>query len=409
MVPTEVIKTGVRNLLTHRLRSALSVLGVVFGVAAVIAMLSIGEGARREALEQIRLMGTHNILVRALALDSQRQVEAEHNLSQGLTLGDAFRVQAILPQVDSVTALKESDAVARLRDRETDAHLVETIPTYLAVAGLSLTQGRFFRAEDLEDNRRVCILGWNVRQRLFPHGENPLDGVVSIDGQLYPVIGVLENRDVPTGTNQAVQVRDVNNDIYVPLLAGTLALASEVRVDEVVIRVKDAGEVVTVSRLARSVLARIHHEVSDFEIIVPQELLNQSQRTQRIFNIVMGSIAGISLLVGGIGIMNIMLATVTERTKEIGIRRALGASRWDVLKQFLAETSVLTVTGGMIGVIFGAAASRLIHTQVGWRTVVAVDAVLVAFFVSVLAGIIFGMYPAYKAAHMNPIDALRYE
>ena len=408
MLFLDVIKIGMRSLVSHKLRSILSVLGVVFGVAAVISMLSIGEGAKQEALEQIRLMGTNNIIVRALPLGKQQKLEAEQNLSAGLTLGDAERIGGILPRLQWITSLKESQAVAHYQDRETNARLVATTSAYRPIAGLRLAAGRFLSDEDLENRRRVCVLGWKKREELFSN-EDPLGRTVHIDGELYQVVGVLENRDLPKGRNLAVQVRDINNDVYVPLITGFSDLSSEIHVDEILIHIDDAGQVLTAANIAQSILGRIHNRVNDYEIIVPQELLKQSQRTQRIFSIVMGSIAGISLLVGGIGIMNIMLAVITERTREIGIRRALGANRQDILRQFLVETMVLTVAGGVIGVVLGTSAAGMINYYVGWRTIVSVNAVFVSFFVSVMIGIIFGMYPAYKAAHMNPIEALRYE
>ncbi len=408
MLLWEVIKIGIRSLISHKLRSMLSILGVVFGVAAVISMLSIGEGARLEALEQIRLMGTNNIIVRALPLSKEKKLEAQQNLSMGLTASDAWRIKEISPLVDAISPIRESQAVARFEDRESNVHLVATTPAYPSVASLRLTEGRFLREEDLENQRKVCVLGWGKKEELFPH-DDPLGKVINIEGQLYQVIGVLENRDLPKGKNLVVQVRDINNDIYIPLVTAFSSLSSETNVNEISIRVRDANQVLLAANMAKSILDRIHNRVNDFEIIVPQELLKQSQRTQRIFNIVMGSIAGISLLVGGIGIMNIMLAIITERTKEIGTRRALGANKLDILRQFLVETLVLTIAGGLIGIFLGSAAAKIINYYVAWRTVVSINAIFVSFFVSVLVGVIFGMYPAYKAANMNPIEALRYE
>jgi putative ABC transport system permease protein len=408
MLIWEVIKIGIRSLISHKLRSFLSILGVVFGVAAVIAMLSIGEGARLEALEQIRLMGTNNIIVKALPLSKERKLEAQQNLSMGLTATDAQRIKEISPLVDAISPIRESQTVARFGDRESNIHLVATTPAYPSVANLRLAEGRFLRQEDLEDRRQVCVLGWGKRDELFSHG-NAIGQSINIDGRLYQVVGILENRDLPKGKNLVVQARDINNDIYVPLATDFSSTSSEANVSEISIRVKDAGQVLAAANMAKSILERIHNRVNDYEIIVPQELLKQSQRTQRIFNIVMGSIAGISLIVGGIGIMNIMLAVITERTKEIGTRRALGANKLDILRQFLVETLVLTVAGGIIGIVLGSAAAKIINYYVAWRTVVSINAVFVSFFVSVLVGVVFGMYPAYKAANMNPIEALRYE
>jgi len=408
MLLWEVIQIGIRSLVSHKLRSILSILGVVFGVAAVISMLSIGEGARREALEQIRLMGTNNIIVRALPLSKEKKLEARENLSMGLTDSDARRIKEIAPLVDAISPITESQAVARFEERETNARLVATRSDYQFVANFQLARGRFLTEDDLDSRRKVCVLGWGKKEELFPH-DDPLGKVIDIEGESYRVIGVLENRDLPKGKNLVVQVRDINNDIYIPLMAAFTGLSSETIVNEILIRVRDANQVLLAANIVKSILDRIHNHVDDFEIIVPQELLKQSQKVQRIFNVVMGSIAGISLLVGGIGIMNIMLATVTERTKEIGTRRALGANRLDILRQFLVETLVLTVTGGIIGILFGSAAAKIINYYVAWKTIVSFQAVFVSFLVSAFVGVIFGMYPAYKAANMNPIEALRYE
>jgi putative ABC transport system permease protein len=408
MILLEVVKIGIRSLVSHKLRSILSILGVVFGVAAVISMLSIGEGARQESLEQIELMGTNNIIVRALPLSRARRFEAEQNLSRGLTDADAHRLKEISPLIEATAPMKESQGVARFVDRETNVRLVATQPAYQSVANLHLAGGRFLSQEDLENRRKVCVLGWRKKEELFPMGD-PLGKTIDLQGEIYQVIGILENRDLSKGKSRAVQVRDINNDIYLPLFASSSGLSSESRVDEILIRVKEANQVLLAANITKSILDRIHHQVDDFEIIVPQELLKQSQRTQRIFNIVMGSIAGISLLVGGIGIMNIMLAIITERTKEIGTRRALGANKGDILKQFLVETLVLTVSGGLLGIVLGSAAAKVINYYVDWRTVVSLQAILISSLVSILVGVVFGMYPAYKAASMNPIEALRYE
>jgi putative ABC transport system permease protein len=408
MILLEVVKIGIRSLVSHKLRSILSILGVVFGVAAVISMLSIGEGARQDALEQIELMGTNNIIVRALRLSKERRFEAQQNLSRGLTDADARRVKEISPLIEATAPMKEFQGVARFVDRETNVRLVATGSAYQSVGNLHLAGGRFLSEGDLEERRTVCVLGWRTKEELFPMGD-PLGKAIDLQGEIYQVIGVLENRDLSKGKNRAVQVRDINNDIYIPLAASSSALSSEINVDEILIRVKEANQVLLTANITKSILDRIHHHVDDFEIIVPQELLKQSQRTQRIFNIVMGSIAGISLLVGGIGIMNIMLAIITERTKEIGTRRALGANKGDILRQFLVETLVLTVSGGLLGIILGSAAAKVINYYVDWRTVVSIQAILISSLVSILVGVIFGMYPAYKAASMNPIEALRYE
>lgn len=407
----EVITAGVRSILAHKLRSSLSILGIVFGVAAVIAMLSIGEGARQEAVEQIKLMGINNVTVRAVAVGTEAAKGAAGRLSYGLTAADADKIKASSPFVVAIAPVKDGPQEIRIGDRQTSARLVGTTPDYINVVGLNLKHGRFLLNKDLRGHERVCVLGAGKALALF-QSENPMGKMVSINDVYFKVIGVLENRDLPKGKSTVVKVNDVNNDVYVPLSTLNLMLdqsAERSKVSEIGIRIDNSVEMGDGAKLIKSVLRRLHDKVNDYEVIVPQELLKQSQRTQQIFNIVTGSIAGISLLVGGIGIMNIMLATVTERTREIGIRRALGADKAAILKQFLIETVVLTLSGGVIGIALGIGAAQVISYSVHWPTVVSVSTVLVSFGVSVMTGLIFGVYPARQAAEMNPIEALRHE
>lgn len=411
MTIREVLNTGIRSLASHKLRSGLSILGIVFGVAAVIAMLSIGEGARLEALRQIQLMGMNNITIRALELDKEMEKDTKANLSIGLTMDDAEKIENLSSFVDAIAPLKDYAVVARAMDKETNARLVGVTDSYLRVAGLRVGSGRFISQADLSDSKRVCVLGWDKKAALFP-SEEPLGKLVNIGDTSYMVVGVLESRNLPKEDNATVKIRDINNDIYAPLATVTLSMdaAGEgTNVSEIVIRIKDSSQVKTAEKVIRSILERLHDNTKDYEVIVPQELMRQTQKTQRMFNIVMGSIAGISLLVGGIGIMNIMLATVTERTREIGIRRALGANKTEILKQFLIEAVLLTVIGGVIGILLGTVGAKIITYYARWTTSVSITTILISSGVSTIVGLIFGIYPARKAAELNPIEALKYE
>ncbi|HEY5648012.1 MAG TPA: ABC transporter permease, partial [Nitrospiria bacterium] len=243
MIIFELLKIGIRNLLAHKLRSFLSVLGVVFGVAAVIAMISIGEGARREALEQIRLLGTNNIIVRALSLSQEERLEARKNLSKGLTLTDAFRIRDISPIVDKVFALEESLEEARYEDREARIHLVGTTPDYLSVFGIEMAEGRFLALPDLENQAKVSVLGWEKYRELFPSGGG-LGKYISIKSQLYKVVGVIANRDLPKKENPVVQVRNINHDVYIPINQTLIGSSTEANVDEIMIHVRDADFVI---------------------------------------------------------------------------------------------------------------------------------------------------------------------
>ena len=257
------------------------------------------------------------------------------------------------------------------------------------------------------------MLGADQKAALFP-GQDALGKIVNIGDMSYLVVGVLESRNLPKEDNATVKIRDINNDIYAPLTTVTLFMGGageggEISVSEIVIRIKDSVQIKAAEKVIRSILERLHDNAKDYEVIVPQELLRQTQKTQRMFNIVMGSIAGISLLVGGIGIMNIMLATVTERTREIGIRRALGANKTEILKQFLIEAVLLTVIGGVIGIFLGTVGAKIITYYARWTTAVSFTTIFISSGVSTVVGLIFGIYPARKAAELNPIEALKYE
>src|SRR3972149_8529333 len=400
MTIQEVINTGIRSLASHKLRSGLSILGIVFGVAAVIAMLSIGEGARLEALKQIKLMGMNNITIRAMQLDKKMENDAKANLSMGLTLDDARKIEELSSFVDAIAPVKDYAVVARASDKETNARLVGVTDSYARVAGLRVSNGRFISQADLSDSKRVCVLGADQKAALFP-GQDPLGKMVNIGDTSYLVVGILESRNLPKEDNATVKIRDINNDIYVPLTTialfmGTAGEGGGISVSEIVIRIKDSVQIKAAEKVIRSILERLHDSAKDYEVIVPQELLRQTQKTQRMFNIVMGSIAGISLLVGGIGIMNIMLATVTERTREIGIRRALGAKGRDTTLQFLAETGLLSIVGGIIGVMIGVIIPLVVTATSEIETVLSWWSIFLAFGISVGTGVMFGLYPARR-------------
>ncbi|MDY0095737.1 MAG: ABC transporter permease [Candidatus Vecturithrix sp.] len=405
-----LLYTAIQGLLLHKLRSLLSILGIVFGIGAFIAMLAIGAGARQEILEQITLLGTDTIFVKAFSEAEEHIHRGREQLSQGLTLDDATRIFQISPFIKCIAAMREFTFPVQYQQRMTRARILATTSEYQHTAKVSLEQGRFLTAADEQEGQRVCVLGTGIRQTLFAF-QNPLGEMIKIQNDWFRVIGVLENKTLNSKNSSAIQVRDINMCIYIPLAASALFIAAEEReqVHEIAIQMNTAAQVTEAARLIRTVLARAHHGAEDYEVIVPRELLKQSQQTQRIFNTVMGSIAGISLLVGGIGIMNIMLATVAERTREIGIRRAIGASRRKILQQFLIETLVLTLIGGCLGILLGAGGAALISLLAGWRTSISLRTVLFAVGISAGVGLVFGMYPAAQGAAMDPIRALRYE
>lgn len=408
---SENMRIGIKSILVHKLRSLLTTMGVIFGVAAVVSMLSIGEGAKRAAIEQIKLLGTNNIRINQVKLTGEQAEIADKKFSKGLSYTDGQLIRANLPNVTGVTPLKFVEIEVMLGNKESTGRVVGTDETYEWVTNFRTGEGRFITPLDVQDAKRVCVIGSEIRSELFGY-RNPIGRRIKIGESWFTVVGVMESKTMKEDKASIIKLRNINKDIYIPITTALKRFTDGERpsaLEEIAIQVKDEGQVVTTSEIVKRILNRTHNGVNDYEIIIPAELLAQSQKTQRVFNIVMGSIAAISLLVGGIGIMNIMLASVTERTKEIGIRRALGATERDILGQFLYETVLISATGGIIGVIIGAIMAKGINLFAGWDTVISFYSVVISFGISALVGIVFGIYPARQAAQMNPIAALRFE
>jgi putative ABC transport system permease protein len=409
--PSEAWRIGLENLRSHKLRSFLTTLGVIFGVTAVVSMLSIGEGAKRAAVEQIKLLGTNNIRIRRLDLTGQQQADAERLQSDGLSARDGRIIRANLPQLTGVCPLAFIDAEVSRGDRQSTGRVIGASVDYARVTNFQPAEGRFLAALDEREAKRVCVIGSDVEHELFGQG-NAINRRIKIDDSWFTVVGVMQQKRVRKTGQNVIAVRDVNKDIYIPLGTALKRFTDPdkpEKVDEIAVRVASEDQVLPMADVLKRLLRRTHNAAKDYEIVIPAELLAQSQRTQRLFNIVMGSIAAIALLVGGIGIMNIMLASVTERTREIGIRRAVGATRGDVLSQFLNETVLVSVAGGLLGIVLGMIMAKAINLFAGWETVISLAGVLVAFGISAGIGIVFGLYPARKAAELDPIEALRYE
>jgi putative ABC transport system permease protein len=424
-------KVGVKNLLLHKLRSLLTVLGVILGVGSVISMLAVGEGSKKEALERIRQLGANNVIVRSVkptessssggrrrnSESSQREV-----LEYGLTYDDLRRFEATLPTISLAVpvSLLTTEASNRHR-RMPNARVLGTTPEFLSIKNLSVEQGRFITEVDLYKTWNIAVLAAGAAERLFSF-EDPIGKSILIGPDVYRVVGVLADQATGTATPGGVGQKNYNRDIYIPLSCSQRRFGDlqEIRstgsrsfesteLHEITLSVVDSERVSQTASMVRSLLERAHPKGNDYEIQVPLELLAQAEEEKRIWNIVLGCIAGISLLVGGIGIMNIMLASVTERTREIGIRRALGAKRFDITLQFLIETVLLSSVGGVLGVLFGILVPLLVTYYANLETEVSLWSVFLAFGISVGIGIIFGIYPARRAAMMDPIEALRHE
>jgi putative ABC transport system permease protein len=407
----EAFATSVANLGTHRLRSALTTLGVVFGVGAVIAMLSIGAGAERQAQEMIERLGLRNVLVRSKTVPQDKLREMRQK-SLGLSLRDREAILDAVPGVLRVGPKVAVDAYAVLAEGvTTQAQVFGVSEFHDQLANLRIAQGRFLDALDVRDHAQVCVIGDQVRQRLFGY-RPPLGALLKVNDLWLRVVGVLETSPGESDSFEGVPLGSTADAIYLPLSTALRKFDRdplEAPITELVLQLEDAAQGRVTARLVEGLLHYLHAGQEDTELVVPEALLEQSRRTQRLFNIVMGCIAGISLLVGGIGIMNIMLATVLERTREIGIRRAVGAKRRDVMIQFIVESFTISAFGGIAGIVVGVAIARAIAAAAGWPTVVTPASILLATGVAVSVGLVSGIYPARRAAELDPIEALRYE
>ena len=410
----ETFDLSIAGLLSHKLRTILTMLGIIFGVGAVIAMLSIGEGAKQEALDQISQMGIHNIIIQHWnpAKEGDEEDSGTSNLSAGLTREDARSISEICPLAEIVAPQRDLKVKARHESNSFQTMLVGTRPEYIDVLNASMAEGVFFTEHDLLQASRVCVLGADAKRALF-YFEEALGEQIKIQDQWYTVIGVLADKGAAGGKIGGVlEVRNTDEDIYVPintLLKRFKWEPTDPELTQITIKVSDPDRLQEAANIVRAIIQRRHRGVDDFKLAIPEELMRQSQKTQAIFNIVMGCIAGISLVVGGIGIMNIMLASVLERTREIGIRRALGARRNDVLAQFLVEAVMVSLLGGIIGVMMGYSMTKIITFYAQWKTIVQPWTIALSFGVAAGIGVGFGYYPARQAAMLNPIDALRYE
>lgn len=420
------VRLGVKSLMLHKLRSVLTMLGIIFGVCSVIAMLAIGEGASYEAQEAIKKLGSQNIILRSVKpADEARQsgnAGRRMGVKYGLTYEDGARLQSTIPGVQRVLPMRIIRENVRFNRGEVPCQVIGTLPVYTEVVGIDVLRGRFLAQMDELYQNNVCVITAGLAQRLF-NFQDPLDSAVTIDAFAYQVVGIIREKNMPEQRTQAgkMEGEPLDNNVYIPLstsrtrfgeilirmTAGSFQ-AEEVQLHQITVQMRDLPSVETADPQIKTVLSRFH-EKTDYEIIVPLQLLRQAEQTKRIFNIVLGSIAAISLLVGGIGIMNIMLATVTERTREIGIRRAIGAKRRDITMQFLVETVVLSVGGGLIGVVVGIMTPLIVSQLTTMKTIVTVWSVVIAFGISGAVGIVFGLYPAKAAARLDPIEALRHE
>jgi len=436
---------AVEAVLANRMRSILTALGIIFGVAAVIAMLAIGNGAQQEILEQIKLVGVNNIVIRPVLAQSEEMLTDEglnnekQKFSPGLTNDDVESIVRIIPDIKMISPEIILDTYLINNGIRRSAKLVGVEPSYFDIFNFSLEKGEVFSSQHLEYGEAVCVIGKSIKTKFFPT-EDPIGKYIKCGNIWLKVIGMLSERIISSSSMSNLGIRDYNMDVYVPLKTMLVRYENRSLVTEEMLRKQNMGSrnmgeekketvvnknyhqldrlVVQVSNTAlmsptadiiNRLLQRKHYGVIDYEIEIPELLLKQQQRTNDIFNYVLGAIAGISLLVGGIGIMNIMLASVLERIKEIGLRLSLGAKKFDIINQFLFEAMMISVSGGLIGVILGVSIALMVSQIADIPTVITASSIVLSFGVAAAVGLIFGIAPARRAALQDPIQSLRYE
>lgn len=444
------IVIAIESILANQMRSILTALGIIFGVAAVITMLAIGKGAQKEILDQIKMVGVNNIIVTPIieAAGSEEEEESggesqKKKFSPGLTLEDVEAIQEVIPTVNTVSPEIALSSFVVKEGKRATAKLLGVSNSYFEIFNLPLAQGSYFNDYQEDNGITVCVIGDNIRNKFFSR-EDPIGKYIKFDQVWLKVIGVLEKTEMTLTRFENIGVNVMNDNIYIPVktmllryenraLVGSRILASNNvimrghmrasfststasgesgnynQLDRIIVQVQESNELSPSTDLLARLLLRRHEDVKDFEITVPELLLKQEQRTKDIFNIVLGAIASISLLVGGIGIMNIMFASVMERIKEIGTRLAIGAQKRDIVVQFLAEAVLISVSGGLLGVFIGILASWLITRFADIATIVTPISVVISFVVSASVGVIFGYSPAKRASERDPIESLRYE
>ncbi|PID26543.1 MAG: hypothetical protein CR982_09755 [Candidatus Cloacimonadota bacterium] len=406
-----VIKTNISiaidSLKSNLLRSFLTTLGIIFGVGAVIAMTSIGEGAKEEIMSSIKQLGLENIIVENIPTPS---IEDSNLNSVGLSLRDLNFLKQNFPKY-MITGVINDQVNSIINRKVTNLTLKGVSPEYFNINRISLESGRFFSESDNSNSSKTVLINSKLSKQYFT-GVSPLGKRIKLGKDWYTVIGVIKLKKlVKKGKVKGVEISNNENTVFIPI--GTyhkrMKNYSIVNLDKIIFNSGSESYVTPFTKILNNKLDKLHNGVKDYKLIVPKKLLEQSQKTQNIFNIVMGAIASISLIVGGIGIMNIMLANGLERRKEIGLRRAIGATRSNIIHQFVIESSVISIFGGIIGIFLGFVMTFLISKYAEWETSITLSSILLAFLVSVGVGMIFGIFPARKAAQMNPIEALRYE
>ena len=404
------IKIALESLGHNVFRSFLTTLGIIFGVAAVISMMSISEGAKKEIIDNIKQLGLNNVIIENKSFDNLRNDNRSRNLSKGLTINDSHVLSEILENSIVVSEISSSADVT-IGSNIVKTDIIATDEKFVKIKNLELRKGRFFDSNENLNYKMVCVISDKIANKNFI-GENPIGNSIKIQKQRLNIIGVFKSNTVSSKAADGIEMVSNENTIIIPLntmIKRKGKSTHDAQINRITIQTKNEDLVFKLSKIVGATLKRLHHDIEDYKIILPRELLAQAQKTQRIFNIVMGTIASISLLVGGIGITNIMLANALERRKEIGLRMAIGATKRSITIQFLAEAGMISLIGGIIGIGLGIIMTFAISKYAEWDTTVTFISIVVSFVVSVSVGLISGFLPAKKAANMNPIEALHYE
>ncbi len=436
-----------RVIKTNKVRTFLTALGIIFGVAAVITMLAIGSGAEKEILSQLELVGVNNIIINPIPDDNKNDETDDENsnettrFSKGLDILDANSILETISTVKHISPEIILDTYVINKGRQNKVKLIGVNHSFFEVNNVTISKGKNFSKDQIINAKPVCIIGKKIESKLFT-GSSALGNYIKVKNVWLQVIGIIEEKIISNKAQDNLGIRDINLDVYIPLktflvryenrkvivdkveepINGMIIISGAQsgpkkriprgnyhQIDKLTVQVNKSNELMATANIISRMLRRKHNDILDFEISIPIHLLKQQQKTKQIFNVVLSIIAGISLLIGGIGIMNIMLASVLERTKEIGIIRAIGATKQDVILQFLSESVLISVGGGIVGILLGIASAYIIEFATGIETVLSLNSILLSFIVATFIGLIFGIIPAKSAANMNPIEAIRHE
>ena len=439
------VQIAIEAIIANKVKSLLTALGIIFGVAAVISMLAIGNGAEQEILEQIKMVGVNNIIITPILQADQASANdpkssgtegnqlagGKKKFSKGLTLLDASSIKEIIPTVQEVCPIITFNYTAILNDISSQVKLDGTDNTYFRLFDIKIESGTLFHEQHTKEGYPVCIIGYNIKNVFF-NQENPIGKYIKCGQNWLQIIGVIEKRSFVGSGAGTASISGTDNSIIIPVKTMLLRFRNRAlirgdqvklvrsgretpstkaeninQLDQIIVRVKETQQLTATAKVVGNMLMRKHNDIRDFDVSIPELLLKQQQKTKKIFNIVLGAIAGISLIVGGIGIMNIMLASVMERIREIGTRQAIGASRKDIVFQFLSESTLISLAGGIIGIILGVILSKVIQTALDIKTIISFFSIIISFGVSVFIGITFGYLPAKQAADKDPVESLR--